>query len=283
MKTITFNDTNHYFLADCHVGHGNIMKYCRRDQFLSDEEISLLNQADRGEISGSDIVISKESIDKMDNTIFDNINAVVGKDDFLWLLGDFCFSKRGRTKEAIEHYRSRIKCRKIRFIWGNHDPEKDIRDVFLKYDSSFESYEQIMLNIQGQKIFLNHYPMRSWDCAYHGCWDLYGHVHNLFYNEDNGQLPDFQRKNLNLRFGSIFDELGININDEDKARLLDVIADELYGINMTLDVGVDRESRFSPWSFTELKKYFAERSVKWMMRKELLSQSRHELKSVPKI
>jgi calcineurin-like phosphoesterase family protein len=41
-----------------------------------------------------------------------------------------------------------------------------------------------MIKHLGKKIWLNHYPMRSWDKAFHGAWHLYGHVHGRLRAED---------------------------------------------------------------------------------------------------
>ena len=32
------------------------------------------------------------------------------------------------------------------------------------------TYDQVMFNVNSQKIFYSHYPCRSWDCAFHGSW-----------------------------------------------------------------------------------------------------------------
>jgi calcineurin-like phosphoesterase family protein len=41
-----------------------------------------------------------------------------------------------------------------------------------------------MIQVDGQDIWLNHYPMRSWNRSFHGSWHLYGHVHGRFSAED---------------------------------------------------------------------------------------------------
>ena len=42
-----------------------------------------------------------------------------------------------------------------------------------------------MIRVQGQSVWLNHYPMRSWDRSFHGSWHLYGHVHGQLMDEDS--------------------------------------------------------------------------------------------------
>lgn len=42
-----------------------------------------------------------------------------------------------------------------------------------------------MVSVEGQSIWLNHYPMRSWHKSFHGSWHLYGHVHGRLQTEDD--------------------------------------------------------------------------------------------------
>src|SRR5205807_4253480 len=93
--------------------------------------------------------------------------------DTLWILGDFCF---GRLEEA-RPYRERICCREVHLVWGNHD-HHSIRPLFA------QAIEQGMVRVEGQEIWLNHYPMRSWNKSFHGSWHLYGHVHGRLRRED---------------------------------------------------------------------------------------------------
>jgi calcineurin-like phosphoesterase family protein len=91
----------------------------------------------------------------------------------LWLLGDFCW---GKLAEATS-YRNRILCRNVHLVWGNHD-HHSIRPLF------GEAIEQGMIEVEGQAIWLNHYPMRSWNRSFHGSWHFYGHVHGRLSAED---------------------------------------------------------------------------------------------------
>jgi calcineurin-like phosphoesterase family protein len=63
-----------------------------------------------------------------------------------------------------------MRCRNVHLVWGNHD-HRSIRPVFK------EVLEQGMIEVEGQPVWLNHYPMRSWDRKTRGSWHLYGHVH----------------------------------------------------------------------------------------------------------
>lgn len=156
-----------WFTADLHLGHGNIIKYCHRP-FLSDDEKSRAGEDCRGSWK-----VSAETVERHDAAIIDAINERVELNDTLWILGDFCL---GSLEEAAA-YRDRILCPQVNFVRGNHD--------IPAYDALFEKViDQGMIKHEGKKIWLNHYPMRSWDKSFHGAWHLYGHVHGRLAQED---------------------------------------------------------------------------------------------------
>ena len=169
-----------WFTADTHFGHGNIIKFCNRP-FLSEEEQALSKTDPRGSWR-----VSQQTIRRHDNAILDAINALVGPKDQLWILGDFCW---GKYPEA-ERYLRRITCKKVNLVWGNHD-NRSIGDLFHR------EIEQGMINVEGQRIWLNHYPMRSWDGRFHGSWHLYGHVHDRMSEEDR-QSPELLTKDVGV-------------------------------------------------------------------------------------
>jgi calcineurin-like phosphoesterase family protein len=157
-----------WFTADLHFGHGNIIRYCQRP-FLSAEEQQLLRtQGARGKWR-----VSTQTVERHDAALLQAINESVAPDDMLWVLGDFCW---GGLVEATA-YRERIACHNLYFVWGNHD-HRAIQPIFK------ETIEQGMIEVAGQSIWLNHYPMRSWNRSHHGSWHLYGHVHGRLARED---------------------------------------------------------------------------------------------------
>ena len=138
-----------YFTADCHFGHRRIIEYCNRPF---------------------------DHVHIMDQVIFDRINETVGVDDTLYILGDFCF----RGKKPIE-YRSRIVCQDIHLCIGNHDCRRDFNNDLQGFSSVQEVKEIIYCN---QRIYLSHYPHRSWPASHKGSYMLYGHVHSKLDHED---------------------------------------------------------------------------------------------------
>lgn len=138
---------NYWFTADTHFGHANIIKYCNRP--------------------------FKDSVE-MNETIIENWNKVVGKQDLVFHLGDFCFAKEDGV---FDLYLKRLNGL-IVFIKGNHD-----RTAWRnrhKFYAAHDSYHEV--EIGGQDITLCHYAMRVWNKSHHGAWHLYGHSH--------GSLPD---------------------------------------------------------------------------------------------
>jgi calcineurin-like phosphoesterase family protein len=101
---------NIWFTSDTHVGHGNIIRYCHRFQFTDKHEQYQIEQ-------GTDIRVSKETIQRMDSCLIDTTNRDVGVDDLLINLGDLAFG----GKDDIRRYREAINCKEVWIVRGNHD------------------------------------------------------------------------------------------------------------------------------------------------------------------
>jgi calcineurin-like phosphoesterase family protein len=158
-----------WFTADTHFGHGNIIKYCHRP-FLTPEEGAAVRADPKGRLPA-------EAVRRHDEAQLDAINSRIAADDVLWVVGDFCW---GGLVDAL-YYRTRIRCRTVFLVWGNHD-RRDVAPAFTA------CIEQGMVEAGGHEIWLNHYPMRSWNKAFHGSWHLYGHVHGRLQREDAANL-----------------------------------------------------------------------------------------------
>ena len=127
-----------FFTADCHFHHANIIRYCDRP-FASVEE--------------------------QDRNLEDNWNATVGKDDEIWVLGDFSFC------DPVPIL-ARLNGRK-HLIRGNHD-YKNNRSI---------KWEQPMVELKhgGRTLVLCHYPMVSWRASGHlQTIHLHGHSHGKY-------------------------------------------------------------------------------------------------------
>lgn len=183
-----------YFTSDLHLGHNNIIKYCNRPF---------------------------DDIHSMNKHILDQINKAVDYEDTLYVLGDFCF----KSKKPID-YRIRINCKNVHLIWGNHEKHKDYfpdeNTTDMNGFSTLQDTKEIIYC--NQKIFLSHYPHRSWPSSHKGSYHLYGHVHSKLDNEDQTS----------------------------KRKTLDV------GVDNTINYG----KKFGePWSFKEIQKLFQSRLI----------------------
>lgn len=154
----------HFFTADTHFGHRRILSYCRRKKYLTSYELECLKK------DGRYFDPSIASLERMDQGLIDNINAIVGKNDTLWHLGDFCFGPKDKIEQTARRYRDRIKCKTINLIWGNHD-RHEIASVFTR------TFERTSLKYEDRTIIMDHYAHAVWNKSHHGAWQLYGHSH----------------------------------------------------------------------------------------------------------
>lgn len=147
-----------FFTSDHHFYHANVIKYANRPF---------------------------ENVEEMNEVMIQNINSLVGENDSLYILGDFAFAKD--AKQVI-HIRSRIKCKNVHWIKGNHDKyafHSSVKPHFL----SIRDYCEIEVN--GQKIVLFHFPILEWNRGHRGAWMLHGHTHG------NLKIPE-QLKNKRI-------------------------------------------------------------------------------------
>ena len=128
--------SNIWFTADMHLGHDNIRKFCNRPF---------------------------ESVDEMDKKLISNWNEVVGENDTIYHLGDFCFGDSHHYKNSLNGM--------IIFIRGSHDIIADPYMMIIEPTGLLDEY--------GNKrtIVLCHYAMRSWPLSHYASWHLFGHHH----------------------------------------------------------------------------------------------------------
>ena len=113
-----------------------------------------------------------ETLDKMNASIVNNINEVVGQDDVLIHFGDWSFG----GFENIEELRNRIWCKEIHLIYGNHDHHLvNNRENCQRLFTSTQWFLQ--LNFMGETIECMHYPISSWNGLRKGRIHLHGHCH----------------------------------------------------------------------------------------------------------
>lgn len=144
-----------FVISDPHFGHANIIKYCGRPF---------------------------ENVYDMDDDIILNINEEVEQDDTLYILGDIAFAPKNKYLQTIRHYLSRIICRNIILILGNHD-----KDILKNYYPVLPPITE--LEIMGEKYVLSHYPLASYNGQYRGAYHLYGHCHANLEKSMNDAFP----------------------------------------------------------------------------------------------
>jgi calcineurin-like phosphoesterase family protein len=176
--------TKHFVVADLHFGHGNVMAY---------EIIRCLEVAKRTNLQPSQVyemAINKDPfiLQSHNQMLIDAWNSVVGPEDVVFFLGDFCLT---RNKELIQSWVSQLNGRK-RLIMGNHD----VRKPEFYMECGFESVSPYPV-LYNNHIFLSHQPLPH-EIVPKGYINFFGHVHsNTEFNWERGicvsveQVPNF--------------------------------------------------------------------------------------------
>lgn len=135
--------SNIWFTADTHYGHCNILNYCNRP-FKDHEE--------------------------MNEGIISHFNEVLRPGDVLYHLGDIKHSQM-----TFDNTLGRLNTKEIHLIIGNHDKEKECQRW-----GKFRSISDIKaLTLDGQRVVLCHYAMRTWSSKNREGFQLYGHSHGM--------------------------------------------------------------------------------------------------------
>src|SRR4029077_2980115 len=140
------------YTSDLHMGHKNIIDYCDRPFRTADDQCD---------------------IQDMNESLIRWYNEIVGPDDDVYIIGDFCMG----DKNQIPNLARRLTGRK-HLILGNHDYVKPgkVRPQIL--EAGFVSVtEELEVIDGGRKLMLRHKPFeppQGYDYA------LCGHVHTSF-------------------------------------------------------------------------------------------------------
>ena len=233
MKIILSDKQNVFFCSDPHYNQDNIVLGISKWPH-KDESCRPFN-----------------TLEEHNKAIVDNINSRVGKNDILFVLGDWSFGSYGSEQKAsIWDFRKQLNCENIHLILGNHDDlirdniplpncwrrcrppfeyvdtinstsdydeQANAQDIFTSVQQYKEIYIIEQSKEQGVKatktlVCMSHYPMRSWRNQKRGSIMLHGHCHN--------NLPDM-------------------VVDGNKVK--------------TMDVGFDTRGDLVPYSWDEIK------------------------------
>lgn len=163
MKIVLQKGQQLFFTSDTHYSHSNI---CSATTNWS---------------VGNGYARQFDSLEDMNQRLVDNINNMVGENDILIHLGDFSFG----GFDKIEEFRSRILCKNIHLVLGNHDHhiernKEGVQRIF----SSVSQYLRLEVRRPINKATTEkftfvcmHYPIASWHDMNQGVIHLHGHVH----------------------------------------------------------------------------------------------------------
>lgn len=115
------------------------------------------------------------SVEAMNETLVAHWNNRVRPDDTVWHLGDFAY---GASAAMCREVFGRLNGRK-HLVLGNHD---HARTTSLGWASQQQMAEPV---IEGQRVILCHYALRTWHGMHRGAIHLHGHSH--------GSLPGTAR------------------------------------------------------------------------------------------
>jgi hydrolase len=148
-----------YFIADPHFGHANMIR-------LADRPFS--------------------DVEEMDRTLIQNWNNTVGKEDEIYIIGDFSWYS---NPEKVNFLLKKLNGKKY-LITGNHDHFLKNKNFDRKQFVWIKEYAEIKQD--GTKIVLFHYPIEEWNGFYRGSVHIHGHQHNK-------QEYNVKQQKLNLK------------------------------------------------------------------------------------
>ena len=131
-----------FFTSDTHFNHISILRFCNRPF---------------------------KDIQEMNQSLIENWNRVVGKDDLVFHLGDFAFGNAAAWNQILDQLNG-----KIILIVGNHDMKNMRQAVVERFE---EVALEMYIEIDKQPIILNHHPFLCYGGSYDNIWQLFGHVH----------------------------------------------------------------------------------------------------------
>lgn len=200
-----------FITSDIHIGHTNIIKFCpdTRKRFLApqgdpDYLLSVLNDPSTSLRTAQAILHNASSY--MTSEIIREWNENVSPEDTVYILGDVFFMNKHDAVDVINRLNG-----KLILIQGNHDSK------IVSYNKFRERFHQIHqyleINLNGTKVCMMHYPIKSWNGMYRGSVHLHGHLH-----QHNSGMEHLWCRNIHC------DNTGKLVSS-----LSDVVADVLQG------------------------------------------------------
>lgn len=167
-----------FFTADNHFGHSNIIQYTNRPF---------------------------NSVVEMDRVMINNWNAMIGPDDIVFHLGDFCLGDNDKAKEYFSKLNGLIFILNTHFHHDKYWLPKEISFLEADIYSNFNNgrggaavkflppievleFEELGDGKHPLVIVLCHYPLAVWDRKHYGSIHLHGHNHGRYIGE--GKIMD---------------------------------------------------------------------------------------------
>ena len=165
-----------FFVADHHIDHANIIKYCNRPF---------------------------TNVDEMETELITRHNEVVGPSDTVYFLGDFMM---GNKRHVAAMLFGRLNGH-IYLVPGDHDKDwiegtyysaGGEQVIFLPKLFTFKSPIEYVGD-RSPLVTLCHWPMRSWPQSHYGALHVHGHTHNTIPQvelSDDRSLPPGQMRGI---------------------------------------------------------------------------------------
>ena len=132
---------NKYIISDTHFNHSNIIKYCNRPF---------------------------KDVNDMNESIINNWNSIVKKEDIVYHLGDFFLGSKFELKDIVSRLNGQIY-----LIKGNHD-----RLTTKSYeDSGIIVLKGAPIILDEYKVMLSHKPLPD-SMIKAGYINVHGHIHD---------------------------------------------------------------------------------------------------------
>jgi len=144
----------HWYTADTHFGHENVMKFCNRPF---------------------------SSVQQMDTALIANMRDQVGESDDLWIIGDFAFGPRSKDAGYLNSVFEQLPGARRHLIVGNHDLQPTLELGWDTVSPLIELRDRPLK--QANTLCL--YPMITWNHSRRSALQLFGHVHNNWLGSRN--------------------------------------------------------------------------------------------------
>lgn len=162
-----------YYIADCHFGHANVIRFDQRPFFTTED---------------------------MEEIMIMNWDATVRPGDHVYILGDFCWGKADEWLRILRKLPGQK-----HLILGNHDLTHYLAELQAQFVEICD-YKEITDN--GRKVIMSHYPILFYKHSNNERYFmLHGHVHSTleydYLERFKAQLREETRGDGNSHFRNL--------------------------------------------------------------------------------